>query len=430
MLHRLGSFLSSKTYSDDDVEQAVATIKTLGKRLAGNADEHGLNDIQLILDEMKRFEHSLSVQRVACHALSNLAMQVVAARWIVQKNGFYLIHKAINRFIHDHKLCWLASSAVWNLARPPANRPALGRRGAVDMLNILREHRNLEKVANTAIGALSNLSLLDTLKDLIAQDSHMELILAVLGQGLGHQQISVMTSGSGLLANIAVSDEHAAKLLTKGGLQVVLPLLDWNNKQKIEDETLFRNSCAALNNLVTAEGFLPAFIKARGLEIVLSFLKLNRDNEMFTGLLENCLATIDADHDVDTTSYHYACFHGLLPELKYLYNKSIRSDKPFDLNSQDGRHMTCLDYAIMNDHKDVAVFLSKLAAEFVSTKTEDISEEMLLCLKQGKDVLRAVRKEHEYAISETLKTFPTDLCNYMLGFQSNADMLSAMSQFD
>jgi len=228
MLSRLGSLLQSKsTASDEEVENAVTNIKALGRRSAGSTDESSLEDIEQILSLMRTHSDSLAVQRVACHALSNLAMQVMSARWIVQKNGFTLIYKAIERFLEDHKLCWLASSAIWNLARPPANRTLIGRQGANAMLYILREHQNKEKVTNTAIGALSNLSLLDGLKDMIAQDDNLRLVLSVLKNSLKRRHLSVMTSGSGLLANIAVSDLHAAKLIESGALEIILPLLQW-----------------------------------------------------------------------------------------------------------------------------------------------------------------------------------------------------------
>ena len=93
-----------------------------------NGDD-SLQDIMKILSIMRKFSDSVHVQRVCCHALSNLAMQVVAARWIIQKGGFKLIQKCVTKFINDHKLCWLASSAVWNLARPPANRGVVGKEG-------------------------------------------------------------------------------------------------------------------------------------------------------------------------------------------------------------------------------------------------------------------------------------------------------------
>jgi len=427
MLSRLGSLLQSKsTASDEEVENAVTNIKALGRRSAGSTDESSLEDIEQILSLMRTHSDSLAVQRVACHALSNLAMQVMSARWIVQKNGFTLIYKAIERFLEDHKLCWLASSAIWNLARPPANRTLIGRQGANAMLYILREHQNKEKVTNTAIGALSNLSLLDGLKDMIAQDDNLRLVLSVLKNSLKRRHLSVMTSGSGLLANIAVSDLHAAKLIESGALEIILPLLQWYQQhteseeaENEEDETLFRNTCAALNNLVTAEGFLPAFLKCKGLETVLHFLK-TYENEMYGGLLENCLASIDADRGVSTSSLAYACFHGQLEVFQYLYALEPHA---YDLNECDGRNMTCLDYALSSEHADIVLLLSKLGA--TAHSRNELSDEMTEALNKGQSALQQSTSQHVKALEDALIFMPTDICKHLVGYQLKMDIVQS-----
>ena len=154
-------------------------------------------------------------------------MSVNVARLIVQKGGFHQIQKCLLRFESDHKLCWLGSSAVWNLARPPANRGIIGVSGVKLMLKMLKLHRMKEKVTNTSIGALSNLSLCDSLKNMIAQQKHVELILSVLSEYAQKKSLSVMTSGAGLVANLAVSDDHATLLVDRGANKILINLLKW-----------------------------------------------------------------------------------------------------------------------------------------------------------------------------------------------------------
>ncbi|ETO25048.1 hypothetical protein RFI_12096 [Reticulomyxa filosa] len=165
---------------------------------------------------MKQFKDNCHVQRVACHSLSNFAMQMIAANAIIQKviclsffcfdkGGFQLLKQAITKFHDDHKLCWLASSAIWNLARPPVNRAVIGTDGVHLMLQVISKHSNEEQVINTAVGALSNLSLLSDLKDVIARPENLDLILNVLSYFTMKKCASVMTSGASLIANIAVS---------------------------------------------------------------------------------------------------------------------------------------------------------------------------------------------------------------------------------
>jgi hypothetical protein len=70
-------------YPKDKVDETISEIKLLGKKAQQYNNNNGNNainhqfvvaDIRRILQLMKEFEGSLQVQRVACHALSNLAM--------------------------------------------------------------------------------------------------------------------------------------------------------------------------------------------------------------------------------------------------------------------------------------------------------------------------------------------------------------------
>jgi ankyrin repeat protein len=422
----VSTFLSTgtKTYAQENIDSAIQEIKTLGKREANNTDECS-QDIRRISHLMRAFSESLHVQRVACHALSNLAMQVAPAHRIMENGGFKLIERAIVKFHSDHKLCWLASSAVWNLARPPNNRAMIGKQGARLMIKILSEHQNREKATNTAVGALSNLSLDDSLKDLIAEPSNLDLILEALQTHLKMESLSVMTSAAGLLANLAVNDEHASVLVSKNALSILMRLLEWKDENM--DETLHRNTCAALNNLVTAEGFLDSFLKNQGIETLFAFLKDN-SNELYSNLLENCLINIDADTKTATTSFHLCCYHGKLEIFKELYTSTVHTDHSFSLDSTDKHGMTCLDYAIAQKHLPVIAFLCKCGATQFNANTEHIrnNPEIQETIQKGTDTLKQVKVANEKTIIQALPHVPTDLCKYLVSFQHNIDMLHGM----
>jgi hypothetical protein len=427
----ISTFLGNGHYPQEAVDEAISEIKSLGKSVNVSNDE-SLQDISKILVLMKRYGDSLHVQRVACHALSNLAMQVRAARWIIQKGGFNLIRRCIAKFNGDHKLCWLASSAVWNLGRPPANRAVIGKEGVRLMLKILYEHRNREKVANTAVGALSNLSLQEELKEMIAEEESLHLLIAVMSQHLSSESTSVLTSSAGLLANLAVSDDFASAIVKKGALSILMKLLMWDRDNSNSssstgtvtgDDTLYRNTCAALNNLVTAQGFLDAFLRARGIEFVQDFLKHN-NNELYTNLLENCLVNIDADTDVRTSSLHLAAFHGKLPVIKDLYFQDIHET---DLDSVDGHRRTLLDYAIAGKHKHVIDFLCMCGAKKHGRKEQDMEEDILDAIQTGTKKLVHVQDTQAKTMIVALPHFPEHLCEYMTGFQHHVDMLKGMN---
>jgi hypothetical protein len=449
------NFLSSNPqYPQESIDAAICDIKSLGKKQVNG--EESLKDIQKILFYMKQYQN-IQIQRVACHALSNLAMQVVAARWIIQKGGFELIKKALYKYSSDHKLCWLASSAIWNLARPPTNRNIIGKTGCKLMLKVLNEHSDREKVTNTAIGALSNLSLLESLKDYIASPKNLKIILNVMAQYLSKSSISVMTSGAGLIANLAVSDEHATTLVESDVIPVLLKLLLWEHKHNSNNsnpttETLFRNTCAALNNLVTADEFLNKLLLSRGIEVLYRFLKLHKDNELYFNLLENCLVNIDCDPNKTTTSFHIAAFHNKLDILKNLiivyYN--------FNLDAKDQNGMSLLDYAMTNNPSSLQInneneqpdenklkemkklslecvkLLTKCGATTLSKKNKDnIDQDILDALEYGTKLLKKLKIQNGYDIENTDygKFLPTDLCNYLTTFQSNIDLLEGANEY-
>lgn len=108
----ISSLLSNtNNYSPESIDEAVADIKKLGRSVSSNVNADIHQCISQILFLMKKFSDSVQVQRVSCHSLSNLGMQVATARWIIKKGGFQLIKKALTKFETDNKLCWLGSSA-------------------------------------------------------------------------------------------------------------------------------------------------------------------------------------------------------------------------------------------------------------------------------------------------------------------------------
>ena len=421
-------FQYNNDYPQEIIDAVISEIKKLGRYSNNNDDT--LQGITKILSLMKKYNESLHVQRVSCHALSNLAMQVHIARWIVQKGGFGLIKKALLKFENDHKLCWLGSSAIWNLARPPANRSIIGQQGVSLMIKMLKIHQNKEKVTNTSIGALSNLSLCDHLKTLIAKQENIKLILSVLNNY--HKcSLSVATSGAGLIANLAVSDDFASILVEKGAISLLLKLLQWTHSNTSNgDDTLYRNTCAALNNMVTAQNFLDVFLENCGVEAIFKFLKHNQ-NDLYTNLLENCLVSIEVDINQETTSLHLCSLHGRLNILK----KMMKLYPFTDLNATDSKKMTVLDYAIMTKNNQIIAFLSKVGATkyqqnlLMDNDNDKEIKEIKAAMNNGKTILKTAHYVNQIAISKSLPSFPTDLCKLMVTYNNNVDMLHAINQY-
>lgn len=419
-------FHNNKEYPQEVIDSAVAEIKLLGRASSNNEDT--LQNITKILLLMKKYSDSLHVQRVACHAISNLAMQVVIARWIVQKGGFQLIRKCLLKFEEDYKLCWLASSAIWNLARPPANRAHIGSEGVRLMINVLKKHHDKEKVTNTTIGALSNLSLCDSLKLEVAQESNLKLIVEVLGEYSTKRSVTVLTSGAGLIANLAVSDEFAETVVNMNALPIVLQLLKW---ERSGDDTLHRNACAALNNMVTAARFVDSFLEHKGVEQVYEFLQSN-DKELYNNLLENCLVNMEVDVGQQTTSLHLCALHGKEEILKNL----VSAQELVEFDATDSKNMTALDYAISAKHVSIIKFLSKCGATkfqqniLADNSNEKEREQIERAIEEGRTIRKQIIKDHETTFVASLPAVPVDICKVMVEFNSVVSMLQAVKQYE
>merc|ERR1712096_194827 len=138
-------------------------------------------------------------------------------------------------------------------------------------------------------------------------------------------------------------------------------------------------TCAALNNMVTADDFLDSFLSTLGVEAVFEFLKANK-NDLYTNLLENCLINIEVDTHAQTSSFHLCALHGRLHILQHL----LSDEKPFfDLDGTDSKNMTCLDYAIIGKHSEIIRFLSKCGAlkyqhSILRNSTDNDDEELKL----------------------------------------------------
>ena len=102
----------------------------------------------------------------------------------------------------DWKVCWLGCSALWNLARPQDTREAFTIEIIDLVLRAIRTHGSQCKLINTALGALSNLSLNDCLKTYVGTYHNIKSILESLREHF--QDRHVACTGCGLIANVTL----------------------------------------------------------------------------------------------------------------------------------------------------------------------------------------------------------------------------------
>ncbi len=184
------------------VESTLAEIQSISSRRGDRSrflpQSESFKRAHTVLSAMNRFKSEIRIQSVCCRAISNLSMQTVMAKRIATKGGFQKVRRAMLQFEDCPKLCWLGCSAIWNLSRPQSNRLILGEPAVELMLRMMRQHRDNELVVNTAIGALSNLSVCGPLKSVIAEESNLDFLCLIMAEYLERRSLKVMMSGAGM----------------------------------------------------------------------------------------------------------------------------------------------------------------------------------------------------------------------------------------
>lgn len=112
-----------------------------------------------ILSVMKTNRFNLRILRIGCHSISNIAMEIQNCEILVCEGVIESILSWIEEFITDWRICWLACSSLWNLARCKMARDRINVRGVGLVLDIIDLHCHSPLVMQTSLGALSNLCI-------------------------------------------------------------------------------------------------------------------------------------------------------------------------------------------------------------------------------------------------------------------------------
>ena len=424
----------NRRYPTESLASSLKTIKTVDALSRSSDLTMSSETVFTVLSTMKRFKFNLEMQSVCCRAISNLAMNSRTAKRIVRRGGFRVIRDAMIRFEDDASLCRLGSGAIWNLSRPQSNRTMIGVDGVKLLMKTMVIHGSNEKVVNGTLGALSNLSVCDPLRDEIARSKHLDVILSTMDRYIESRSVSVSMTGAGLINNLAVNDSTAVLMIARNVIPMLLQLMEWTTDGDLDDlddlDTIHRNTCSALRNLVDADNFNDRFLRHCGVERVFAFLAQSASDRVVQ-FLTICLRNVGVHGLIPTTSFHVCALNGNLPILKHL----VAAHPHFDLDAVDSSGSTCLDYAVTVKCGAIVSFLSKCGAvkHHVDLEAETFDEEERKLIRtavfNGKTVLDDVKRIHRIALRKGLPSFPTDVCRLMATFNGNVDMLKAVDQF-
>lgn len=385
--------------SKEKIDESESTVKRIGRKYANSSENNTISvsdgelseDLSTIRAIMGKYSNKITIQRVCCHAISNMAINQNYCASIVEKGIHTLIEKAIKKN-KDWKLIWLGFSAIWNLARPPSVRQHFTKNTITLCLNSLKNMKDNDLVCETTLGALSNLMLNTNLRETMKKND-LSLVCEVIDESV---KCSTLTAGAGLLTNLAHNNDMADILNEFNAIEIVL------NKMEIfsHDSHLLRNSCAALSNLTPVENYLESFLNNKGVEKVISAINLGRlGDDAIIPLAEQALipTEIDLDSMFHTTSLHIS----VQKSLKNSVDKCLLNG--IDINEVDTLQNTPLHYAVMNNDFEMVRYLvshgsdiyiknldKKSSLDISDNKMRDVIKNGLKDLKE----LHIKRSEH------------------------------------
>jgi hypothetical protein len=339
-----------------------------------------------------------------------------------RRSGHQLVIRALQKYHYDWKLCWFGCSAIWNMSRCEAARSKFDHSLVGVLINILQTHENRYQVVNTVMGSLSNLCLRYGFKLFIGQERFLNIIFKVIEKNATSEVVSSTTAG--LLANLAVHDPIANKLVEYGAIRIISEMF----KLKM-DPLIQRNISSALNNCISSPKFFRECLWYRLIEPIVQI----RDNSMdiaTISLASNCLSALGVEDEEQTTSLHLLAFHG-----QYMILKETFCEEDIDnINVLDNRGNTCIFHAIVQNHIFCVDFLIKCGAEIPKIHPDifQVRNSMLGSIHRSLNEVKQTRLEYEREFQNIRvkgsKCLPADVCNLVCNFIGNYHIMRSKNQ--
>jgi ankyrin repeat protein len=216
---------------------------------------------------------------------------------------------------------------------------------------------------NTAIGALSNISLDQNLKVYVGQAAYIERLLSVINTHMKNR--SIASTAAGLLANLAVNHLIADVLVDSGVINTITNMLKLNSLEP----TFQRNTAAALSNVITSILFTRECLKNKTIEHLFD-LQENATTMGVVALIMNCFNALDVNSERRTTSFHMMAHHGMYNLLNRELLENLCNES-FDINFLDENEATLLHYAIQREHRKLISLLIVCGSDYKSICREN-----------------------------------------------------------
>jgi hypothetical protein len=274
-------------------------------------------------------------------------------------------------------------------------------------------------VINTAIGALSNISLDQELKRYVGSTRNIKSVLKILRKNINDAAIAC--TGAGLLANLAVSDNIADVLVENDAVMIITKMLNNDNL----DSTFQRNSAAALSNVITSREFITECLKHKTIE-ALFHLQHNATTMGVVALIMNCFNTLQVDGDFYTTSYHMMIHHRQTDLFKTSVLSELRMNKFFNIDEQDANGLSVIDLASQQNLPHIVTFLIQCGADYSVLSGDNVPVEIVRSINVAEQEMRFAKNFLKTVITKSVKNIklPADLSLIIAEFVPSIEILA------
>ena len=323
-----------KTYYDlYDMEEEKEKIKKLRKKPIADITD---SDIKEIISFANRHKLCLELLPIILTTISNICMIQTSVASFEYAGGIKIVMEILKLYENNPKIQWLTGSCIWNICRVPNTRGKVSN-CFKHLLQNLHRYSDDNKVLNTTLGALSNISLLDSNRNKLLRLGICNSIKKFLknfikncakrkAKKIKNPDIAInsLTSCFGLIANLAInsSDKFVKEdiIFWMVGTMAFTNISDIINPENDSFGTTLRNFLAALNNLTDRDvDFKKQITRACGYELF---------HELYLGLINN--PDIDEGNNQNFT-FLETILQGYIPE-DYLKNTDLKDFKTSSLH--------------------------------------------------------------------------------------------------
>ena len=435
-----------KTYYDlHNMEEERTKIGKLRRKAVADITN---SDIKEIISFANRHKLCLELLPIILTTISNICMTAQNVARFEYANGIKIVMEILKLYENNPKIQWLTCSCMWNICRVPNTR------GKVSscfnhLLQNLHRYSDDNKVLNTTLGALSNISLLDSNRNKLLRLGICNSIKIFFKKFIQKDKKNIkisanakssLTSCFGLIANLAIN--RSDKFVKEDIIYWMVCAIKITNIPDLlnpENDTTLRNFLAGLNNLTDRDvDYKKQITRARGYEFLhelyLGYIN-NPDidegnNQNFTFLETSLQGYIPEDYlkntglkDFKTSSLHICAFYNYIDIFVSLFKDDER------MNVVDYNKNTILHVAINGKSFDIIKYICSLDIlrynknndnltmyDLIKQHTNKEQEKICQCIQRGYILHDKYKQKFDSIFLDIKPQIPSDLINIFLSY--------------